>query len=558
MMYTQLAMFGAGGVSLDRNAESLDPGQWSKLENIDSLSGELASAGTDRLLVTGCPIIPLWMFYYLDSGVGKIFVSDGYRLYMYSSGAWANLADDWDGGYVSFCVFLGTLVVNSQTNGPFYYGITPQPTWEELDTKPWNTLSVPWNNMSPESDLLVSLPGWFTNATCLQMVAYKNFLVAIRLRDPARLSEYLYAWSASSPAGSIPGEWTPTATNDAGDGLLLDTPGVITAGLQMRDSLMIYKTDSIYRLDYTGGPFVMRSEKVTTEVGVNHPTAVTSLSDTHYLVTRAGLARYNGQNIGLLDFPRVQEKVRSWLRPGEGGELVVTMANPGTQQIWFAHKDTATGPYVVIFKFDLQHDSFTTHNYSTDSLTAICNADIDAGLSNGGLQRWDQLTTTPWTDLNESWNPAYSDYQVNTILMAMKASVNTGGGTGASPTSVISMYIHSGIPISASGNNKGMIAVKHGIRLAQHNQRVIIRGLYPVATGDGNIMISLGKSYQSGGHVDGDVIFDNPRAFRPGVTRRLPMRMIGDVFSLSISSNDGRAWKLSSVGIDYEVLGDRG
>ena len=587
-MYQIVKNFGPGGLATDPFEENAAQILWSQMSNVDLIAGDLSSPGQDVLLASACPVAAKWMFAYTVEGTDYLFVSDGYAVWATSGGQWTEMVSGWHGGLVTFTVFLGSLVINSATDGPWYWSRSLTLAADIWGTDPDDlALNVAWQDQpatetwnSTTFGLLLLLPGWFQNATCLQIVSYKNFLVAIAVNDPARSSDiepYLICWSNAAPAGGIPGTWTPAQDNLAGDTLAQDTPGALSAAEVLRDDLIIYKADGqIYRL-FVAGDLVMTLQRLMQGFGVAYPGAVVSLAGLHYLVTRSGIQVFDGQATQDLDFGRIQENVRSFFQSALG-DITYSCAYPGRRQVWTAYRASGDGPFSGILKYDIAQNSFTAHDYRGANLTALCPGRVGSTFSgpvdtwiggddiawyaggsdswtSGNAQAWNAEDVVLWlgdeagpypNDSTDPWDKGISTPLVDTMFLAQ--------GDG-----VISRYDARGDPLMHDGSPKLCSATRYGIRLGDNTTRYIIRGIYPLAKGPGELKLTVGKSWepwQDGGPTA--VNWGSDRTFTPGVDRFLPMRVSGDSFAIKIRNEDGKKWTLAGVGIEFDPLGARG
>jgi len=76
---------------------------------------------------------------------------------------------------------------------------------------------------------------------------------------------------------------------DAGALSLRDEPTPIVAMAQMRDSLIVYKPNAIYLVDYTGFPFTMSTRRIVAGVGPISGRAVIFWQDVHYFLGGDGV-----------------------------------------------------------------------------------------------------------------------------------------------------------------------------------------------------------------------------------------------------------------------------
>jgi hypothetical protein len=542
--FVRLANFGASGLALDPFEEGLDTA-WSTLSSVDTSAGELTSPGQEAAIIGACPITPKWQYFYEGGQGGLLFVSDGSEVWATEGITWVQVVAGWHGGLVTYCVFLGSLIVNSSTDGPSYWNATGGTTWGESAGVTWSSATQAWG--SADFSGIIPLPGWFSGATCLQMVSYKNFLVAIAVDDPVRgaaLQPYLVAWSGAAPAGGLPTVWDPAPDNLAGDTLVQDMPGVLSGASVMRDALMIYKTDSIYRMSFLeGSALVMRVERVHRDDGIDHPYAMASIEDIHYLVTRAGMMAFDGQQASPVDFLRVQEEIRQRFRTSfPDNDIIYCAAYPGRKEIWVAYRDVGASEFFGILKLDLQQKSFSVHNYSGKQLTAICPGSLRPAFTDS-LGSWASQGSALWSDFTDTpWSGGIGDPLLDTMLLAQGSN--------------IARYVAQADPVWLDGSSKTATAIRYGVRLSAAPARSIVRGIYPYVRGSGTLLVTLGKTWapwQAGGPQT--VQWGAQRAFRPGVDRYLPMREVGDVFAIKIESNDGEPWRLAGIGLEYDTLG---
>lgn len=79
--------------------------------------------------------------------------------------------------------------------------------------------------------------------------------------------------------------WTPSSSNEAGSLALVDEPSKILTCVRMRDSLMVYKKDAVYLVDYTGFPFTMSERRLMSGAGPVNQWAVVNVKDAHYILS---------------------------------------------------------------------------------------------------------------------------------------------------------------------------------------------------------------------------------------------------------------------------------
>ena len=107
---------------------------------------------------------------------------------------------------------------------------------------------------------------------------------------------YMVKWSQPADPGTVPSSWDQNdPTKDAGEFDLAEGPDIIIDGLQLRDSFMIYKESSIWRMDFTGGTYVFRFQKVLGTSGALNRNCIVEVDGQHVVLTGSDVIIHDGQ-----------------------------------------------------------------------------------------------------------------------------------------------------------------------------------------------------------------------------------------------------------------------
>lgn len=157
---------------------------------------------------------------------------------------------------------------------------------------------------------MTALSNWPANTTCQSLRGYKNFLVALNVTKSGTQYPFMVKWSHPAEPGAVPLSWDHTdATKDAGETDLAEGYDPIVDGLQLRDSFVIYKQSSVWRMDYVGGPYVFRFSKVLGTSGAMNRNCVAELDGVHLVLTGSDIVVHDGQSAqSILD-----KQTRRWL-----------------------------------------------------------------------------------------------------------------------------------------------------------------------------------------------------------------------------------------------------
>jgi hypothetical protein len=420
---------------------------------------------------------------------------------------------------VAFANYLVALSVN-------YSEALINTTWQDppVDVQSWSDASaLTWTELSIRADISTDIG-----------------------KDKA---PYLVWCSDQAAPGNVPSEWLPTTTNQAGDFLVQDTGGPITGGKKLRDSLIIYKSDSIYRMFQTFVPqTVMAYERVISRPSIDNPYAVAELGELHYAISKAGIFVFDGQQAQQIDFDKVHGAVLA-VSTFKGFNRVQVVANQQDAEVWFGFRNVGSGPLTTVLKYSIPYQAFSVHQYG-DGLTSLAAGPYDQEFttrswSNPPVPAWEDADGLPWVDATLRGD------LVDRVFLAASNDVLTyeplrGGRTGKSarPTQL----------------------VRYGIRLADPTTKTMLRALYPEMESGGSVTFQIGIQHQPWRSYDGalpQIAWGPEREFRPGTDVELPLADVGSVYALRIKSTvdseaDNQFWRLHALGFQFDTLGQYG
>ena len=106
---------------------------------------------------------------------------------------------------------------------------------------------------------------------------------------------YTDGWWASDVGDAT--TWTPSASNDAAFGRLLQTPGPITGLMAFRNKTYLFKENSFYVMEYVGAPFYYQVNVVDYNVGASTQSCILSLGDSILFCNKSGFYLFDGQSV---------------------------------------------------------------------------------------------------------------------------------------------------------------------------------------------------------------------------------------------------------------------
>jgi len=104
------------------------------------------------------------------------------------------------------------------------------------------------------------------------------------------LDPMLIRWSDQENAAN----WTPSATNQAGD-LRLSSGSEIVTAVQQRQEVLVWTNDALYSLQYLGPPYVWGAQSLGENISIIGPNAVASAANVTYWMGHGKFYRYDGR-----------------------------------------------------------------------------------------------------------------------------------------------------------------------------------------------------------------------------------------------------------------------
>jgi hypothetical protein len=239
----------------------------------------------------------------------------------------------------------------------------------------------------------VDLTAWPASTYCKSIRAYKNFLIALNITKGSSNYPYMVKWSHPADPGSLPASWDQTdPTKQAGEADIADGYDKIIDGMQLRDFFMIYKENSIYRMDFVGGNYVFKFTKVLGTSGALNCNCIADIDGQHVALTSNDIIIHDGnQATSILD-----KMTRRWLfqnMDATNYTMAFVFANPFFNEVNICYPSVGSS----------YCDKAIVYNYKDNTISqrdmpnALCGA---YGPVNNGLTGAWNADSAPWpTDL---------------------------------------------------------------------------------------------------------------------------------------------------------------
>jgi hypothetical protein len=404
MAYVRVPNCGSAGVIKDLSKHELPLPAWTDANNVRFLDG-YAQQFLGHGSAYGTPLVTPYHV--------VAVASSGTRYWLYA-GAQKIYATTITGGVATHT----NLTRQTAGNDVNYSGQPNQWTSCLLSGIPilnaGNTVDPPQRWDLNIANRMVQLDNWPANTYCKSMRSYKSFLVALNVTKAGVNFRHMVKWSTPAEPGAVPSTWDPAdQTQDAGENDLASSPGEIIDGLQLRDSFMIYKEDAIWRMTYTGGPFVMDFQQVTGTSGALNRNCIVENDTYHFVLTGSDVIIHDGQNAtSILD----KQSRRAFFQDIDASatDRAFVFKNPFLNEIWVCYPQAGnTIPNKALVW------NYRDRTVSYRDLPSVHHANYGA-VDNSLGDTWDS-DSDPWNSDLTMWNGP--DFTPNTTRVLMASGV---------------------------------------------------------------------------------------------------------------------------------------
>lgn len=148
---------------------------------------------------------------------------------------------------------------------------------------------------TPDAPGYTALPNWPAGCRCRVLRPYKDQLIALGVTKAGVFYPTMVKWSDLSLFGAPPPSWDPNdPTNSAGENIVNEMQHTLIDGLALRNSFVLYCTNSVWAMDFTAGTEVYQFTKLFDERGVISPNCVVQVGGQHFVFDRNDIYVHDG------------------------------------------------------------------------------------------------------------------------------------------------------------------------------------------------------------------------------------------------------------------------
>ena len=551
---------GQMGVNTDVPSWQLPPNVWSDSNNVrfDDLSVK-KSQGLAKVFDETGTTTPIYLETYQsgnDSGTWWIaFGSSDIKLWDGSD--WKDVTPE--SGITELSVDspgqwqttkLGSLVY--ATNGidpPFYWDGNHEKKFEPLPN--WTSQTDPQPESPHQYGAVQTLAG------------FKSFLWAGNVyvavgdqgtEDIDKTFERSVYWSNMTNFYTPP-NWDINPDSDAGFYELLDSMGGVVHMQQLRESMMIYKSDSIIVSTFVGAPFMFTFQTIAPEIGVLCKNAVADFPGGHWFVGRSDCYINNGQTIQTKLTNRVQSEMFKDI-DGDYSVNTYCVTDWANNEIWTCYPSVGNSRPNRALIWNYKNDTFSFRDlFQQTGHIKYGVAPVQSGVQWGGDKAADtgpteegpfstNYYTGDWETSTDSWGTQSYDDTVEHLVW-----------TDSAPDAHQLHRHNSGNLIQ--GSTMSSRIERTGIDLGDPSTVKYVSAVFPkMWTSSADSTFNVWTAHQM--NTEDAVTWEGPKVFNPDEMNKISVRTSGKFFGIRMESNGDFDWLLSGLEWETATSGRRG
>lgn len=393
-----------------------------------------------------------------------------------------------------------------------------------------DTTNVPMSWDLNTGHKFVDLANWPANTYCKSLRAFKNYLVALNVTKSGTNYPFMVKWSHPADPGSVPVSWDQTdPTKDAGEYDLAEGQDPVIDGLQLRDSFMIYKESSIWRMDFTGGAYVFRFSKVLGTSGAMNRNCIVEIDGFHAVLTGSDVIVHDGQQAtSVLD-----KQTRRYLFQNidvNGAGLCFVFKNPFMNEVFICYPSIGSSSCDMAMVWN--------YNDKTVSFRQVPNLNhANFGPVDNGLMLTWSSDSAPWDSDLTFWDGP--DFVPSTVRVIMA-------------TSVPKLYM-----LDSSASFDGAIPSayleRRGLSFGQPEAMKLVRGIRPRIIGNTGQTVNIKIGASDDPFLD--PTWGPTMQHTIGSTISSDCLVSGRYIAIRFESGSAYQWRLDSYDVDVVIAG---
>lgn len=505
---------GSAGVIKDLSVHELPLGAWSDALNIRFLDGYAYQFLGQGKVYNSPSVEPQYVMPVTVAGVRSwVYASAAKQYVVANSGGVAvhtdithatprtGVVNNWTG-----CVFGGIPILNAgDGKAPMYWDQNPANKFKDLTA-------------------------WPANTACKVIRSFAPYLVALGINKAGTDLPYMVKWSSPADPGSLPTTWNEAdATQDAGENNLADGQDIIIDGLKLRDSFMIYKEASIWRMDKIGGNYVFSFRQVLGTSGTMNRNCISEIDGYHCVLTGSDVILHDGQqSTSILD--KLSRRYLFQNIDVNGKPKCFLFKNPFLNEVYICYPSIGSTVCnrAMVFNYKDRTVSFR-------DLPNVNHADVGlvdntlGGAWNTDGDQWD-------SDLTLWDGPDYTPDTQRVIMASANVELYMLDATATFDGQMVNAYLE-----------------RRGLSFDAPDAIKLVRGIRPRITGNVGQTVTIKIGYADDPYTD--PIYPVTMTHVIGQTVADDCFVSGRYIAIRFESGSAAQWRLDSFTLDIEQAG---
>jgi hypothetical protein len=387
-----------------------------------------------------------------------------------------------------------------------------------------------WDGNTSNDAILLN--AWTSTHRCAAMRPLRNYLVAVNVNKNGTTYPVLVKWSHAADPGALPTSWDHTnPALDAGEQDIADSNGELVDLMPLGDLGIIYATDSYHAMQYVGGTYIWRFQKLFGGAGAISQNCAIEYPGGHCVLSSGDVISHAGGAPRSVINARMRTNLFNAIDSTYFGRSFLAH-NELRSEIWVCIPETGQTACTKAYVWNYAQDSWSIRdlpNATAANLGPVVSA-----------------TTSTWATAEGTWADDTGTWASPNISSIKRRLVLTTSGTKLYLVDDGTTY---------DGSSPSMYVERTGLDLGDPTTIKFVKSVRPhIDAAIGTVVnVRMGGSMTA----DGQVSWSDAIPYTVGSSIGAYGRVSGRFVAVKLESTAGAAWRCRKLEIEYVAGGAR-